>query len=475
MAEVHVARLVKAGIVLALCVFGPEVVAGYCLPSNSTCWPRPDKWEGLRKSLGGRLFAIDTSLYSTCNMKIKSKKAVRMADISERAHGICMHYGSCSHVGCSADAEWNLPEYSVEALTDADVIKTLAFANQHDIQVSVKSTGHNLAGSSSQAGSIMLWMHHFQKFGKVVVHSDSCGSAVKAIKLGGGQTWGDAYLVLQKKFNLPMGAVTVGSSGGWVMGGGLSPLAPQYGLGIDNVVQFEVILASGEKVVADRCSHPDLFWALRGSGGGFAVITSLHYRLNKLTPAVRFEMRMDMSHAATRKGGNETLRSYFHKWVDISGAGLDQRWGGWWHAATAPSGVGDANMWFFGSLKDAQSTLIKKLEAWRDNLPKAYRSLVHFQTTQWRDGYAAYMARNVVTWRRKHTGGAGNLDGGLLIPHALLKANGGAEAKALMDDLIKTGNTQWAAYLLGGAVSQAACFRMQIFVAHFTGIHITYP
>ena len=70
-------------------------------------------------------------------------------------------------------------------------------------------------------------------------------------------------------------AVTVGGAGGWLQGGGLGPLDRALGLGIDNALSFEVVLASGELVTADACSQPDLFWALRGGGGGnWGVVVS---------------------------------------------------------------------------------------------------------------------------------------------------------------------------------------------------------
>ena len=74
----------------------------------------------------------------------------------------------------------------------------------------------------------------------------------------------EAYSAVAGKFNLVGGGgKTVGASGGWLMGGGLSALSRKLGLGIDNVVQFEVVLANGTAASVDAWSHPDLFWALR--------------------------------------------------------------------------------------------------------------------------------------------------------------------------------------------------------------------
>ena len=66
-------------------------------------------------------------------------------------------------------------------------------------------------------------------------------------------------------------ARTVGAAGGWILGGGHSAISPQYGLGVDNVLQFEVVTPDGQLRTANACQEKDLFWALRGGGAGFGV------------------------------------------------------------------------------------------------------------------------------------------------------------------------------------------------------------
>jgi len=86
-------------------------------------------------------------------------------------------------------------------------------------------------------------------------------------------------------------ALTVGSSGGWLQGGGLGPLDRDLGLGVDNVVQFEVVLADGSLATVDACSEPELFWALRGGGGGnWGVVVSQTSKLHPVRPFVRMEI-----------------------------------------------------------------------------------------------------------------------------------------------------------------------------------------
>jgi len=121
---------------------------------------------------------------------------------------------------------------------------------------------------------------------------DSCDTAHAAVlKVGGGETWGGVFnaLAADGRFEASSGAaVTVGASGGWLQGGGLGPLDRQLGLGIDNAVQFEVVTADGSLKTADACTEPDLFWALRGGGGGnWGVVVSSTSKVHPKKPMVR--------------------------------------------------------------------------------------------------------------------------------------------------------------------------------------------
>lgn len=88
--------------------------------------------------------------------------------------------------------------------------------------------------------------------------------------LGAAEQWYDVYKAADKHNVVVVGgaARSVGAAGGWVQGGGHSPLGGMYGMGVDNVFQFQVVKANGKVVIANKCKNNDLFWALRGGGGG---------------------------------------------------------------------------------------------------------------------------------------------------------------------------------------------------------------
>lgn len=124
------------------------------------------------------------------------------------------------------------------------------------------------------------------------------------------------------------------------MGGGLSVMSPTYGLGVDNVINLEVVLADGRHVNVDECSHPDLFWALRGGGGGtFGVVTSVHYALQTLQPVtfamvnITHNFLVDQDYSMYMR----TVDLWIDFWVDKSPR-LDRRWGGYWSLSGFPYG-----------------------------------------------------------------------------------------------------------------------------------------
>ena len=137
-------------------------------------------------------------------------------------------------------------------------------------------------GSSNMKGSLMIWTRSLTKYGTIGPFQTSCPATHSnlddavhpfVMKVGGGQLWGEIYqaAAAADREMLGGGSLTVGAAGGWLQGGGLSALSRLYGYGVDSVLAFEVVTADAEVVMADACSHPDLFWALRGGGGGCAA------------------------------------------------------------------------------------------------------------------------------------------------------------------------------------------------------------
>ena len=161
----------------------------------------------------------------------------------------------------------------------ADVIDAVNFARTHNLLVSVRGGGHNVAGSAVCDGGLMIDLSLMKG-----IHVDPKGRTVRA---QGGVTWGDLDRETQA-FGLatPGGVVSTTGIAGLTLGGGLGWLRRKYGLSCDNLLSVDIVTADGELCTASAEENPDLFWAVRGGGGNFGVVTSFQYRLHPLGPTV---------------------------------------------------------------------------------------------------------------------------------------------------------------------------------------------
>jgi hypothetical protein len=165
----------------------------------------------------------------------------------------------------------------------------LSFVRKHGIRVSIKNTGHDYFGRSTTANSLAIWTH---KMHGLIYHRDfqpqGCKTFYENIgEIGAGIQAQDAWRFFERLGMLvTVGAVgSVGLAGGYGQGGGHGPLGPKYGLMVDQAVEFEVVTADGTIRTINECTDPDLFWAMRGGGGGnYAVLTSYKFQLHPAVP-----------------------------------------------------------------------------------------------------------------------------------------------------------------------------------------------
>lgn len=159
------------------------------------------------------------------------------------------------------------------------------FVRDHNIRLVVKNTGHCFLGRSVAPDSLQILTHHLKNIDFVdnfqpqgCTRNTDYGSAITVIA---GMQLKHLYTALgQRNFSAVIGAAhTVGIAGGYIQGGGHSPLGPWKGMAADNTLEFTVVTASGDLVVANDFQNSDLFWALRGGGGGsWGVVASVTIR-----------------------------------------------------------------------------------------------------------------------------------------------------------------------------------------------------
>ncbi|KAM0205541.1 hypothetical protein ACHAQI_009101 [Fusarium lateritium] len=183
-----------------------------------------------------------------------------------------------------------MPRFLVNASSTEHIAKTVQFASKYNLRFRVKNTGHCYTGRSLGEGSFSVWTHNMRDIelqkGFVPLHSNATPQDVFSV--GPGVTVEELYRAAAAKGVSVVGGLspTVGASGGWVLGGGAGPFARHFGLGVDNVVQFEAVTSSGEIQIINDTLNPDLFWALRGGGGAFAVITRVYIKAHRAMKAI---------------------------------------------------------------------------------------------------------------------------------------------------------------------------------------------
>jgi hypothetical protein len=157
----------------------------------------------------------------------------------------------------------------------ADVINTVNFARDNELLLSVRSGGHNAGGLGICDDGVVLDLS-----GIKYTHVDPVAKTVVA---GGGCTWGDVdHATHVFGMATPSGIISTTGVGGLTLGGGIGHFTRQFGLTIDNLLSVEMVLADGRFVTVNEEQHPDLFWAVRGGGGNFGVVTAFKYKLHPI-------------------------------------------------------------------------------------------------------------------------------------------------------------------------------------------------
>ena len=161
----------------------------------------------------------------------------------------------------------------------ADVVEAVNTARELGLEISVRGGGHAISGTAVTEGGLMIDLSQMKG-----IHVDVARATARAQP---GVLWGEVNRETQLHGLAVTGGV-VSSTGiaGLTLGGGIGWLMPSIGLATDNLLSVDVVIADGRVLVASADSHPDLFWALRGGGGNFGIVTSFEYRLHRIGPIV---------------------------------------------------------------------------------------------------------------------------------------------------------------------------------------------
>ncbi|HET9624579.1 MAG TPA: FAD-binding protein [Kofleriaceae bacterium] len=251
----------------------------FCKPSQP-CWPAAADWQALAAQLTGKL-ERPTSPLAACDAAPTSEACAAALRTARNPFFLEDQVGGTQQAGWLNAWEPRQSVYAIVAETAGDVAAGVKFAAAHQLRLAIKGTGHDYLGRSSAPDSLLIWTHHMRKVDLAdafVPHGcPATTPAVSTVTVGAGARWLEAYqavTVEHGRYVQGGGCTSVGAAGGFLQGGGFGSWSKKYGTGAAGLVEAEVVTADGQTVIANACQHADLFWALRGGGGGtFGVVT----------------------------------------------------------------------------------------------------------------------------------------------------------------------------------------------------------
>jgi FAD/FMN-containing dehydrogenase len=163
--------------------------------------------------------------------------------------------------------------------TADEVVRAIEFARKHDLEISVRGGGHNVGGRAVTQGGVMIDLS--------LMNAVTVDPQARTATAGAGATWADFNnATLQHGLATTGGVISSTGVAGLTLGGGLGWLMAQHGMTVDNLISAEVVTADKRVLTASESENPDLFWAIRGGGGNFGVVTSFTFRLHPVRDGV---------------------------------------------------------------------------------------------------------------------------------------------------------------------------------------------
>ena len=280
-------------------------------------WPSDEAWAELGRRLDGRLIKVKSPLAQCVGAPFDAACAEVFKELKNP-------YSLGDEVGLTQSLGWigawtSEPSvYAVTAESARDVAAAVNFARTHNLRLVVKGGGHSYQGTSNAADSLLMWTRSMQS---VVLHDAFVGSRCEgsvpsqpAVSIEAGAIWGRVYdqvSVEAGRYVQGGGCLTVGVAG-FLNGGGFGSLSKNFGIGAASLLEAEVVTADGDIKLANACTNPDLFWALKGGGGGFGVVTRVTVRTHELPEFIGIAVGAikAASDDAFRRLVSETMRFY---------------------------------------------------------------------------------------------------------------------------------------------------------------------
>jgi FAD/FMN-containing dehydrogenase len=254
-------------------------------PSDAN-WPSQSAWKQLNDAVGGNLLPVDFPLSAS---NPSAAAAALTSENLKNPYYIGDQPGLTQTLGW-VDAWATKPSaYAVAARNAQDIAAAVNFARQNDLRLVVKGGGHSYQGTSNAPDSLLIWTRHLND---IAMHDafvpQGCEHTLQpqpAVTVGAGTIGMQAYDAVTTKSGkyVQGGGCTTVCLGGLVQSGGFGSYSKHYGSAAGSLLEAEVVTADGQIRIANACTNADLFWALKGGGGGsFGVVSKMTLRVHDL-------------------------------------------------------------------------------------------------------------------------------------------------------------------------------------------------
>ncbi len=250
-------------------------------------WPSTSRWQQLAQQVGDALIEVRSPL-DECLQALESEACTRLFKALKNPYFLGDEVALTQTLGW-VDAWTSRPSaYAVAARHTADVVAAVNFAREHRLRLVVKGGGHSYQGTSNAADSLLVWT---RRMNDIRLHdafvADGCAGTppCRAVSVGAGALWAHVYDAVTTQgagYVQGGGCMTVGVAG-LVQSGGFGSFSKAFGTAAGSLIEAEVVTADGAVRIANARTNPELFWALKGGGGGaFGVVTRLTLRVHPL-------------------------------------------------------------------------------------------------------------------------------------------------------------------------------------------------
>lgn len=284
--------LLKASISLSLLGAVPVLAAAERKPwarvrPGAAGWPSRAQWRGLQRATGGQLLKLE-SAFAGCGVVPRSAACTELLGQLRNPYFIGDQPALTQTSGWMDAWASRTSAYAVAARSAADVAAAVNFARIHNLRLVVKGGGHSYLGTSNAPDSLLVWtraMNAATVHDAFVAHGCAGSAPQPAVTLGAGAMWSDAYAAVTTRGGRYVqggGCTTVGVAG-LVQSGGFGSFSKNFGTAAASLLEAEVVTADGEVRIATACTNPELFWAIKGGGGGsLGIVTRVTLRTHPL-------------------------------------------------------------------------------------------------------------------------------------------------------------------------------------------------